>query len=42
MAPLTRIDGNPWTADGGAAFSLGYWLGVYYGFIGRIKINDLA
>lgn len=41
--PLTRIDGNPWTPDGGSdsrvveddgvAFSIGYWFGLYHGFI---------
>lgn len=42
--PLTRIDGNPWLPDGGndgkveddgVAFGLGYWFGVYHGFISR-------
>ena len=37
-------DGNPWSADGGeagkveddgVAFNLGYWFGVYHGFIGK-------
>ncbi|CAN5327567.1 hypothetical protein BH10PLA2_BH10PLA2_03850 [soil metagenome] len=42
--PVMRLDGNPWEADGGTdgkveddgvAFGLGYWFGVYHGFIGR-------